>query len=188
VAVYHRGKQIEYYKSKPASEDKMWCAEMASVEDFCVGQGMDPGAGLRTFSNTIIRCDIDVAHEPDHVCSADDLTLFDDNAFDFVINSHLLEHLPDPRRAILEWLRVVKPGGYVCMIIPNTIRTQGNNTDPTPHLWEWAPNDFVEQVLLKPATPWMDATGKLSWAHAEIVRLGEACQNWSICCVLRKCE
>lgn len=41
------------------------------------------------------------------------------NTYDFVCNSHLLEHLVNPFSAISEWLRVVKPGGYVFMVVPD---------------------------------------------------------------------
>jgi SAM-dependent methyltransferase len=41
------------------------------------------------------------------------------NAVDFVCNSHVLEHTPNPGLAVEEWLRVVKPGGLIYMIIPD---------------------------------------------------------------------
>ena len=42
----------------------------------------------------------------------------DDESQDFVLSSHVLEHIPDPISAFLEWQRVVKPGGYVVMVVP----------------------------------------------------------------------
>lgn len=48
---------------------------------------------------------------------------FKDNTWDFVINSHVLQYFYDPIRAVEEWLRVVKQGGYVFMIIPHKDRT-----------------------------------------------------------------
>ena len=38
---------------------------------------------------------------------------FDDALFDTVISNSLLHHLPDPRPAILEMIRVVRPGGRI---------------------------------------------------------------------------
>lgn len=52
----------------------------------------------------------DVAHgTPGVVTYADaqDLSEFPDGAFGAVLASHILEHLPDPQRAMREWLRVV---------------------------------------------------------------------------------
>jgi SAM-dependent methyltransferase len=43
----------------------------------------------------------------------------DNDAFDFVINSHVLEHVPNPGRQMQEWLRIVRPGGLVYMIVPD---------------------------------------------------------------------
>jgi SAM-dependent methyltransferase len=44
---------------------------------------------------------------------------FRDGSLDYVASSHLLEHLPDPAAAIVEWCRVVKPGGTIYMIVPD---------------------------------------------------------------------
>lgn len=48
---------------------------------------------------------------------------FDDNAFDFVINSHVLEHTCNPGRMIEEWLRLVRPAGILYMVIPDKRHT-----------------------------------------------------------------
>ena len=38
---------------------------------------------------------------------------YPDNSFDMVMAGHILEHLPDPVTALLEMVRVVRPGGLV---------------------------------------------------------------------------
>lgn len=48
---------------------------------------------------------------------------FADNSQDFVISSHVIEHFYDPVKTMQEWLRVVKPGGYVYVIAPHKERT-----------------------------------------------------------------
>jgi len=53
----------------------------------------------------------------DVVAEGDDLP-FKDEEFDFVISSHVIEHFFDPIKAIKEWLRVIKPGGYIFTICP----------------------------------------------------------------------
>ncbi len=58
----------------------------------------------------------------DIVAPGDDLP-FKDNTWDFVINSHVIEHFYDPVKSIKEWLRVIKPGGLVYMIVPHKERT-----------------------------------------------------------------
>jgi SAM-dependent methyltransferase len=56
----------------------------------------------------------------DIVASGDDLP-FEDDAADFVFASHVLEHFPDPIRALKEWLRVARK--YVVLVIPHRDRT-----------------------------------------------------------------
>ena len=58
----------------------------------------------------------------DIVAPGDDLP-FKNNTLDFVISSHVIEHFYDPIKAVEEWLRVVKPGGFVYIIAPHKERT-----------------------------------------------------------------
>ncbi|MEO9632558.1 MAG: class I SAM-dependent methyltransferase [Sulfitobacter sp.] len=43
---------------------------------------------------------------------------FYDDSFDRLIATHVLEHVPDPHTALAEWVRVVKPGGVLSIILP----------------------------------------------------------------------
>jgi len=43
---------------------------------------------------------------------------FSSNVFDCVIRWHVLEHIPDDRRAMREILRVLKPGGWAILQVP----------------------------------------------------------------------
>jgi len=42
-----------------------------------------------------------------------------DNTLDFVHSSHCLEHLHDPLIGLTNWIRVLKPGGYVIATVPD---------------------------------------------------------------------
>jgi len=62
--------------------------------------------------------------------SADGLTLreasvldlpFGDASFDVVTCYQTLEHVPDPRAALLQMFRVCKPGGVLCVVGPNLV-------------------------------------------------------------------
>jgi SAM-dependent methyltransferase len=57
------------------------------------------------------------------VLSEGDALPYDDNKWDFVIGSHILEHFHDPIKALFEWHRVTKPGGYIFQIVPHKERT-----------------------------------------------------------------
>lgn len=43
---------------------------------------------------------------------------FSDDSFDRLIATHVLEHIPSPWNAIQEWVRVLKPGGVLSLILP----------------------------------------------------------------------
>ncbi|WP_455372058.1 class I SAM-dependent methyltransferase [Limibacillus halophilus] len=51
------------------------------------------------------------------VASALDLP-YEDASFDRLIAAHVLEHLPEPHRALKEWRRVVRPGGAISILVP----------------------------------------------------------------------
>ena len=43
---------------------------------------------------------------------------FEDDSFDRLIATHVLEHIPFPHLAIQEWVRVLRPGGVLSLILP----------------------------------------------------------------------
>lgn len=61
-----------------------------------------------------------------------------DNSVDFVLNSHVIEHAPDPIQTLKEWHRVVKPGGLIYCVVPHRDRTFDNTRDVSTldELWE----------------------------------------------------
>jgi SAM-dependent methyltransferase len=59
------------------------------------------------------------------------LEMIEPNSFDFVYSSHSLEHTPNPIWALIEQLRVVKPGGIVYAAIPNKSHTYDAKRTPT---------------------------------------------------------
>jgi SAM-dependent methyltransferase len=70
-----------------------------------------------------------VAMAVDVVAEGDDLP-FPGEAFDFVLASHVLEHLPDPIRALQEWRRVARR--YVFVVLPHRDRTFDRDRPVTP--------------------------------------------------------
>lgn len=43
----------------------------------------------------------------------------EDNSIDFVHSSHCLEHLHDPYEGLLNWFRILKPGGHLVITVPD---------------------------------------------------------------------
>lgn len=64
------------------------------------------------------------------VVSEGDALPFPDKSFDFVISSHVLEHIYDPIKAVQEWERVAKK--YIYIIVPNKEKTFDRDKDDTP--------------------------------------------------------
>lgn len=57
---------------------------------------------------------------------------FKDNTLDYVLSSHVIEHFFDPIKALREWHRVIRPGGYIFVIAPHKDRTFDKARDVTP--------------------------------------------------------
>ena len=65
------------------------------------------------------------------VALGDDLP-FKDRSLDYVLTSHVIEHFFDPVKAMKEWYRVIRPGGYIFIIAPHMDRTCDQHRPPTP--------------------------------------------------------
>jgi SAM-dependent methyltransferase len=46
-----------------------------------------------------------------------------DAAYDFVLSSHNLEHIANPIKALYNWKRVLKPHGFLLLVLPDKHRT-----------------------------------------------------------------
>ncbi len=102
----------------------------------------------------------------DVVAWGDDLP-FDDESLDYVVSSHVLEHFYDPIKAIREWLRVVRPGGYVYMVVPHKERT-GDSPRPRTTLAELLERHAGDAPVL----PEEQLTAHHSvWITADVVEL-----------------
>jgi len=58
----------------------------------------------------------------DHIGNANDLSMFENEIFDAVYSSHVLEHFgyqTELSRVLAEWKRVLKPGGLLYASVPN---------------------------------------------------------------------
>jgi SAM-dependent methyltransferase len=47
-----------------------------------------------------------------------DISLVQNECYDFVFSSHSLEHIANPLKAINEWLRIIKNDGHIIIIVP----------------------------------------------------------------------
>jgi SAM-dependent methyltransferase len=58
-----------------------------------------------------------------YIHDATDLTSIADGSYDFLLASHILEHVANPLRALREFYRVLKPNGSALVIVPNRNHT-----------------------------------------------------------------
>jgi SAM-dependent methyltransferase len=79
---------------------------------------------------------------------------FADSSQDAVYSSHCLEHIADHRHAIGEWFRVVRPGGFLVIVVPHQFLYEKRSRLPSrwnpDHRRFYTPGSLmaeVEQVL-----------------------------------------
>lgn len=66
------------------------------------------------------------------VAEASDLPMISDQTYDFVVASHVLEHVANPLRALHEWKRVLRPQGVLLIILPDKRATFDHRRPHTP--------------------------------------------------------
>lgn len=107
--------------------------ERMALYPLCRGKGIDVGCGHRKTHPDSIGVDLvpkgesppndrsglNLKSQADIVCSGDDLKVFEDESLDYVVQRHNLEHYQDPLKALQEWIRVLKPGGILGMVVPD---------------------------------------------------------------------
>jgi SAM-dependent methyltransferase len=76
------------------------------------GRGIDIGCGPDPVNRHVRRFDLWQG-------DANRITEYVKEQFDYVYSSHCLEHMDDPRAALREWWKLVKPGGHLFLIVPD---------------------------------------------------------------------
>jgi ADP-heptose:LPS heptosyltransferase/predicted SAM-dependent methyltransferase len=127
------------------------------VARYLRGRGLDVGAGdFKILPHAISVDNMNHAQfgfnvRPDVWSEADDLSMFASCSMDFVYSSHTLEHIHDTAKALAEWWRVVKQGGYLVLYLPHkdfypNIGQPGANPD---HKHDFLPEDVISKMPQK---------------------------------------
>jgi SAM-dependent methyltransferase len=96
--------------SREASKTRaLWSAEIRRIFD---GDGIDIGCGDDPIVPQAMRFDREHG-------DAQYITHHVDRAFDYVFSSHVLEHMADPAAALVDWFKLVKPGGHLIALVPD---------------------------------------------------------------------
>jgi SAM-dependent methyltransferase len=93
-------------------------------DKYFIGQGIDIGYGGDLVHPNCRGWDVE--HGDAHYIAA-----LADHSFDFVYSSHLIEHLEDPALAVRNWWRILKPGGYLILYLPERDLFERKRTLPS---------------------------------------------------------
>ena len=127
------------------------------VKSYLNGKGIEIGPGENPFiKKNIVYVDKFPPKNNNNfvACDADNLFSFSDNEFDFLYSAHCLEHMPNAIKTIIEWTRVLKPGGVICAVLPHIDRTfdKGRSRTTLKHLI----NDYELNADFTDETHWSE--------------------------------
>ncbi|MES2794770.1 MAG: methyltransferase domain-containing protein [Bacteroidota bacterium] len=79
------------------------------------------------------------------IADAIDLSVIKDETYEFMLSSHVIEHVANPIKALYEWRRIIKKNGYLIIIAPDRRFTYDRNRPLTQlaHLID----DFKQNTL-----------------------------------------
>ena len=88
---------------------------------------------------------------------------FHDHSLDYVVASHVLEHVANPIAALAEWHRVIRPGGLIYLVVPDRRRTWDHPRALTPvtHLLD----DFIRRTTACDATHIDEFAQGIDWSQ-----------------------
>jgi len=130
---------------------------------YCTGVGLDLGACGGPIVPHAICIDLawgsnartSLNSYPTHlVCGFDAFPWFRSEAFDFVYSSHQLPNLKNLHAILLEWLRIIRPGGYLVLFLPDeqayVQHCLANKTVPNPgHRYPDFSLEFLKAIFEK---------------------------------------
>lgn len=80
-----------------------------------------------------------------YIGEASDLNQIESASYDFVLSSHVIEHVANPLQGLSEWVRVLKKDGILVLLVPHKEGTFDHRRPVTPldHLIE----DYQQNIL-----------------------------------------
>lgn len=104
--------------------------------------GIDIGCGPDKLYKSSIGLDRNKTMAVDRIVDARALP-FEDGVFDYVFSSHCLEDFIDKESVLVEWCRVIKPGGKIALYLPHKDYYKGCNMDH----YELFDSEYVKPIL-----------------------------------------
>jgi len=127
---------VKHIEEMPFAESfhKIIFRDSESAYNWCKGKGVEIGASAHNPFHLVDCVNVAASDDAvfrtaeiamcgsyafvDHVADAAALP-FQDKSLDYVINSHMIEHHPNPISCLLEWARVLQDGGIIFVIYPH---------------------------------------------------------------------
>lgn len=125
---------------------------------YCKGRGIEIGSGgkplprLNSLQVDLVDDYNGFKYHVDYLAAADELSFAENDSFDYIVHSNMLEHLANPVKALVEWHRVIRPNGILYMIVPDKrlwINDRQRNVSYAQE-WEYA---FLEGRSNSPSFP-----------------------------------
>lgn len=156
--------------------------EAVVMSSICQGKGVDVGCGFRKTHPDAIGVDWvgkgelgkagnakGKVSEADIKAKGDNLKMFKNNSLDYVVARHNLEHYHKPERTLREWLRVLKRGGYLGIVVPNSVNP---HTAEKTHYYNFTLENLNEMLI--------------KTQQIRILKIGECIPGWSFYCIAQK--
>lgn len=122
-----------------------------SPDGFCsldIGCGQNihfPSIGLDFYSG-IKHPVYSGEYRPQITSLAENIAYLNKNTFSVVICSHILEHVKDPITTFRKWVKLLKKGGIIIVLLPDAIYEKGIKWDPS-HINFFTPESFKEKII-----------------------------------------
>jgi tetratricopeptide (TPR) repeat protein len=107
------------YETSKALNRRLFDSRFATR--YFIGDGIDVGSGPDPLGRYTEQFPLMNSCRPWDMADGDAqyLDSIADESLDFVHSSHCLEHMMDPHVALTNWIRVLKPGGYLVVTVPD---------------------------------------------------------------------
>lgn len=116
----------EFFRSQPITGKVL---DIGSGSLDSLGKTWYEEMSIQNQGISIVKVDIDPRWQPDVIADATDLGQFQTNSIDVVMCLETLEHMQSFWKAIDEFLRVLKIGGYLLLSAPLNLEIHGGSND-----------------------------------------------------------
>jgi SAM-dependent methyltransferase len=131
-----------------------WIYRVGEIEPYAKGKGLDIGCYRWPFPRSIaVEPDGNTAQYikevikmPCYKSPGDNLSFFGNESFDYVFSSHCLEHIKEWKKALSEWVRILKKGGYLILYLPHPRRESYRRGVHPSHVNEFVFNDYYSYL------------------------------------------